>query len=171
MAESGLVTGVKSVLLVTQMTGAENCAAALEKQLSMEVVVAATRREALSALRRRAFSVVVLEEALAVSDAQGAELVWQHAGTALPVQVNFAIAGTARLVREIKSAMQRGAQEQTVARRAAAMDLESELRTAVTGILLQTELALREPEVPPAVEAKLRHLAELAGGLRERLRA
>jgi len=171
MAENKANEGVKSVLLVTQMMGAENCARALETQLGMEVHVAATRREALAALRKREFSVVVLEDALAVSDVQGAEMIWQHAGTALPVQVNFAISGTARLVREVRSALTRGAQQQSVARRAAALEMESELRTAVTGILLETELALREPQVPPAVEAKLRHLAELAGGLRERLRA
>jgi len=40
----------------------------------------------------------------------------------------------------------------------------------VTGLLLESQLALREPAIPASLEPKLRHLVELAGALRERLR-
>ena len=161
----------RSILMVTQMTGAEGCAAAMERQLGLSVVVAATRRAASAALRRGEFDVVVLEEAMAAGDPQGADLLWQQSGSAVPVQVNFAISGCARLVREVRAALARREQEKAVAMRAAASAMESELKSVVTGILLQSELALREPEVPPHLEEKLRNLVGLAGDLRERLRA
>ncbi len=85
--------------------------------------------------------------------------------------MNFAISGCARLVREVRAALARREQEKAVAMRAAASAMESELKSVVTGILLQSELALREPAVSPHLEAKLRNLVGLAGDLRERLRA
>ncbi|MDR3737263.1 MAG: hypothetical protein P4L10_17250, partial [Acidobacteriaceae bacterium] len=90
---------------------------------------------------------------------------------ALLMQVNFAISGTDRLVREVRAALARSAQQQVVARRAAAVAVESELNSTVTGIMLESELALREPEMPPTLEAKLRHLVELAASLRQKLQA
>ena len=160
----------QSVLMVTQMAGVEECALTVERQLGLSVQVAATRRAALAAMRRGEFDVVGLEESIAAGDPQGADLLWQQAGSAMPVQVNFAISGCARLVREVRAALARRAQEKAVAMRAAASAMESELKSVVTGILLQSELALREPAVSPPLEAKLRHLVGLAGDLRERLR-
>jgi hypothetical protein len=89
---------------------------------------------------------------------------------AMPVQVNFAIAGCARLGREVKAALLRKHGEQAVARRNAVIEVENELKSTVTGLLLESQLALREPEIPASLEPKLRHLVELAGTLRERLR-
>ena len=161
----------KSVLMVTSMADAEGCAAAIERQLGLSVEVAGTRRAALTALRRGEFSVVVLEETMAVADPQGADLLWQQAGTAVPVQVNFAIASCARLVREVRAALARREQEKTLAMREASSAVGSELKSVVTGILLQSELALREPAVSPKLEAKLKHLVELAGSLKVKLEA
>jgi len=161
----------RSVLMVTQVAGGESCAAAMERQLGLSVQVVCTRREALAALRRGEFAVVVLEETMAAADPQGAELLWQQAGTAVPVQVNFAISNCARVVREVRSALARRAQEEALAMRAASSAVGSELKSVVTGILLQSELALRESTASPKLEAKLRHLVELAGDLRERLQA
>ena len=56
-----------------------------------------------------------------------------------------------------------------IARRAATAEIENDLRTSVTGLLLESELALREPAIPPSLAPKLRHLVELAGDLRDRL--
>jgi len=136
----------KNVLMVTQMDGAAGCAAVVERQLGLQVQ-------------------------LASADAKGAEMIWQHAGAAVPVQVNFAISGCARLVREVRSALARSAQERMVARRSAMQSVQSELKSAVTGILLQSELALREPAGSPDLQIKLRQLVEMAGNLRERLQA
>jgi uncharacterized protein YfiM (DUF2279 family) len=160
----------RDVLLISTMDGAEHCAQWIAGQVGSNVEVAATRRAGLVALRRAKFGVVVVEESLAESDSEWADLVWDLAGLAMPVQVNFAISGCARLSREVKAALLRRDGEQAVARRAAVTEIENDLKSAVTGLLLESQLVLREPTVPASLEPKLRHLVELAGLLRERLR-
>ena len=160
----------RDVLLITGIDGAASCAAAMEEQLGMHVEVAATRKAGLAQLRRGQFGVVVVEESLAEGDTSWADQVWESAGLALPVQVNFGVSGCARLTREVKAAVARRANEEVLARRTAILELESELKGSVTGVLLQSELALREPAVSAALKPKLVHLVELAGALRERLR-
>ena len=158
------------VLMISTMEGAENCAQWIAGQIGSKVEVAATRRAGLAALRRSRFAVVVVEESLSEADPEWADQVWEIAGLAIPVQVNFAISGCARLSREVKAAMMRRDGQKAVARRAAATDIENDLKSAVTGLLLESQLVLREPAIPAALEPKLRHLVELAGALRERLR-
>jgi hypothetical protein len=94
---------------------------------------------------------------------------WQSFGMAVPVQINFAIAGASRLTREVQAAIARREQQQAVALRAAVSQLESELKSTVTGLLLQSQLALAEPELTPKLTGKLTLVAELAGSLRQRL--
>jgi hypothetical protein len=53
--------------------------------------------------------------------------------------------------------------------RAAASLLESELKSTVTGLLLQSQLALAEPQLTPKLTGKLELVAELVGSLRRRL--
>ena len=88
---------------------------------------------------------------------------------AVPVQINFAFSGGARLAREVQAAIGRREQQQVMALRAAAMLLENDLKSTLTGLLLQSQLALAEPELSPRVVGKLELMAELAGSLRRRL--
>ena len=166
----------RNVLIIAAIAGAQNCANVIAEQLQVEVEVASTRRAGLQALRLGKFGVVVVEESLAEADPVWADLVWKHAGLAMPVQVNFGISGSARLAREVKAALFRRDGEHAIARRAAAVELENELKSSVTGLMLESELALRESSGSasvntPSLDAKLRHLVELAGNLRTRLRA
>ncbi len=160
----------RDVLIITTMEGAENCARVVGEQVGAKVEVAISRRAGLQALRRAVFGVVVVEENLAEADPEWAEQIWQLAGLAMPIQVNFSISGSARLAREVRGALSRRAGEEAIARKAVAMEMENELKSSVTGLLLESELALREPSVTAALEPKLRHLVELAGNLRVRLR-
>jgi len=161
---------VKDVLLIAALDGLENCARILEQQLTARVEIAANRRDGLEALKRREYGVVVVEESLIESDPAWADQVWDQTGFAVPLQVHFAISGCARLGREVRAALARRDGEQAVARKAVAAEIEDELKSSLTGLLLQSELALREPGVTPGLEPKLRHMVELAGQIRERLR-
>lgn len=158
-----------SILMVTGIEGARNCAAAVGAQLGMEIEVAEGRREALAALRRREYLAVVIDETLAECDPAAAEKICEQAGLAIPLQINFAISGAARLVRELRAALGRRDREQMVARRAAAAAIESELKTTVAGLLLHSQLALKGGAVPAAVAERLRMVADLAGNLRHQL--
>jgi hypothetical protein len=155
--------------MVTGIEGAHNCAAVVGAQLEMEVEVAEGRKAALIALRRREFAAVVVDETMTECDPAAAEAIWEHAGLAIPLQINFALSGAARLIREIRAALHRREREQALARRAAAEAMETELKTTVAGLLLHSQLALSGSEVPSAVADRLRMVADLAGNLRQQL--
>lgn len=160
-----------SILIVTGIEGAQNCATAVEKQLGMPVEVADGRKNALAALRKREFAVIVVDETLAECDPAAAEAIWERAGLSIPLQINFALSGASRLVREIRAGLQRREREQTMARRAAASAIETEVKTAIAGLLLHAQLALSGAGVPEAVAEKLRLMTEIANGLRRQLNA
>ena len=160
----------QTVLLVTSIAGAENCATAIGRQLGLAVELAQNRRTALTALRRREYAVMVLDEGLVEADPAGAEVLWQQAGLAIPVQVNLGISGCNRVLREVRAALQRREREVSLAMRAATQLMEGEMNTTITGLLLQTELALAEPSLPTHIAVKLRQVVELAGTLRDQLR-
>jgi DNA-binding NtrC family response regulator len=160
----------QTVLLVTSISGAENCAAAIGRQLGLTVEVAENRRTALAALRRREYAVMVLDESLVEADPAGTEVLWQQAGLAVPIQVNLAISGCNRVLREVRAALQRRERELSLAMRAAAQLMEGEMNTTLTGLLLETQLALGEPNLAQGTAVKLRRVVELAGVLREQIK-
>jgi hypothetical protein len=92
-------------------------------------------------------------------------------GLAIPLQINFALAGAARLVSEIRAGLHRREQEQRLARKAAATAIEAELKSTIAGLLLHSQLALNGNEVPAPLRDKLRVVADLAGNLRQKLNA
>jgi len=158
-----------SILIVSGIEGARNCAGLVAAQLDMEVEVAEGRKSALAALRRREYAAVVVDETIAECDPAAAEAIWEHSALAIPLQINFALSGVARLTREIRAALHRRAREQTLARRAAAAAIETELKTTVAGLLLHSQLALSESENSSPLAEKLRVVADLAGNLRQQL--
>ncbi len=158
-----------SILMVTGIEGARNCAAVVAGQLGRDVEVAEGRKAALAALRRREFDAIVIDETIAQCDPSAAEAIWEHAGLAIPMQVNFALSGASRLIREVRAALQRREREQMLARRAAAAAIETELKSTVAGLLLHSQLALSGSEASSPVADKLRMVADLAGSLRQQL--
>ena len=160
-----------TILIVSGVEGVRNCAEVVSKQLGMEVEFANGRCGAVDALRRREFSVVVLDETLAECDPEAAEGIWERSGLAIPLQINFALAGAARIIREIRAALQRRQREQAAARSAARKDIGAELKNTVSGLLLQSQLALAEQGLPNHVVHKLRMVEDLAGKLRLQLAA
>jgi hypothetical protein len=158
-----------SVLIISPMADATRAAASVETALKCSVTVAATHRAGLIALRHHEYSVVVVDDCMAEGNPAAAELLWQSFGMAMPVQINFAFSGGSRLAREVHAAIGRREQQQVIALRAAASVLERDLKSTLTGLLLQSQLALAEPALPPKLAGKLELVAELAGSLRKRL--
>jgi hypothetical protein len=106
---------------------------------------------------------------MAECDPASAEAIWEHASLAIPLQINFALSGAARLVREIRAALHRREREQTLARRAAAAAIETELKSTVAGLLLHSQLALNGSEISSLAAERMRMVADLAGSLRQQL--
>jgi hypothetical protein len=160
-----------SILMVTGIEGARNCAAVVQEKLGMTVEVAEGRSAALAALRKCEFAAIVIDESLAECDPAAAEAIWERAGLAIPLQINFALSGAARIIRDIRAALHRREREQDLARQAAAGAIEAEVRSTLAGLLLNSQLALAASEVPAGVVDKLRVVADLATNLREQLHA
>jgi hypothetical protein len=162
-------SAAQPVLMVTPLDGVEETAAALAERLEIAVDVASTHMAALRLLNRRGYAAVILDQMLAEADPEGAELIWKGAGLAIPIPVNFALAGTERMEREVRAALTRRQRETQVATAAAAAALDAQIKNAVTGMLLESQLALAETAVPPEVESRLRAMVGIAGRLRATL--
>ena len=141
----------------------------LRQEVNLPVSRASSRRGGLAMLRRGQYALVLLDEALLDSDALSTDLLFQNAGPAPVVELDLSATSPARIVRQVRSALQRRAQDEKRAQEAAAASLQAELRGLLSGLLLESQLALREarPEQAP----KLRQLVQMADDLRNRLRA
>jgi hypothetical protein len=158
-----------TILLISSESAALPIARTLRLDLDAEVEIATNRRAGLASVRRREFSLVLVDDNLAANDNLAVDLLYQNAGGALMVELNFAIASTGRILRQARAALARRAQDHTQARAAAALRLHSELNATLTGLLLESQLALREAS--PAQAPKIRQVVQLAGDLRQMLRA
>jgi hypothetical protein len=96
-------------------------------------------------LRSTECSALVIDQNLLEADPATTDVVLNEAETAIPVFVNFAICGIARVVRDVRSALQRREGERLRAVREAEANLRSQLTEALTGILLSSQLAMEVP--------------------------
>lgn len=158
------------ILLVTSCSQAGECAAAITKETGERVQVAPTLQAADTALRGGEFAVVVMDQVLFDTAPEHAGTMLRKGGDAVPLLLNFGISGVTRVMVEVRSAVQRKQRELLRARHAAAAQLRSELMEAVTGILLSSDLALRDGDVV-AMQERVRAVRKLAGDMRERLEA
>jgi len=157
------------ILLVTPSERATECAAALHEATGDEVAVAESLPKAVTLLRAECYEAAVLDQYLLETEPHEAEIMLEHLGTAIPVQVNLAISGMGRLVREVRAAVQRRRREEVNARQAVIGKLQSELNGTLTALLLSSELALEIPDLPPAASEKLQSVHELVKNLRQQL--
>ncbi|MDE1162918.1 MAG: hypothetical protein PW792_13380 [Acidobacteriaceae bacterium] len=157
------------ILIIAPETTAQRAAEALRTELDKKLELAPNRRSGLALLRRNEYSLVLLDETLAAADPDAADTIYQNAGAASVLELNFAITGTPRIVRQVRSTLTRRSHDQQQARQAAVLALQNELSALLAGLLLESQLALRDATATQA--PKLRHLVELAGDLRDRLRA
>jgi hypothetical protein len=157
------------ILLVTASQRRAECGNALEQSAGEAVEVCETVRKAASLLRGNEYSAVVLDDPMVEAETEALETLLDNLGCAVPVYVNLAVSNADRVARELRLALRRDRESRLIAIRSAELQLRSELRDAVTGILLSTELALRIPEMPSDALEKLNAVRELASGVRARL--
>lgn len=157
------------ILLVTSSTRAPECATAIERATHERTQICAKLSLAARSLRSTECSAVVIDQNLLEADPAAADVVLNEAETAIPVFVNFAICGMDRVLRDVRSALQRREGERIRAVREAEANLRSQLTEALTGILLSSQLAMEVPAVPAAAQARLRSVYQLAMSIRQRL--
>jgi hypothetical protein len=159
------------ILLVSPIARANQCARALQENIGEEVVVAENLRQAATWLRSESYLAVVLDQHLLETEPDEIDTAMQHLGTAIPVQVNLAITGLDRLMREVRAAVERRKREEAAARKAAVGTLHSELSGPLTALMLECELTLKVPGLPPAAAEKLHSAHKLVKKIRAQLEA
>ena len=157
------------ILLVTTSERASECAKALNEATGEGVAVAESLPRATALLRAEDYRAVVVDQYLFESEPHETQTMLEHLGTAILVQVNLAISGMDRLVREVRAAVQRRQREEVRTRQAALAKLHSELNGTITALLLSSELALGTPDLRPAAAEKLQSIHELVKELRKQL--
>jgi hypothetical protein len=157
------------ILLITPSAKAQECIQALQDATGEPAQVAGSFRQAAVLLRAQEYSALVLDQSLLDAEPDESEVMLEHAGTAIPVYVNFAISSTQRVVRDLRAALQRRKKEVTVARHAAEESLRNALKGNVTAMLLSCEIALQASEMPSPAEIKLRAVYEQALDIRGKL--
>jgi hypothetical protein len=155
------------ILIIAREESAQMAADLLRQELAIPVEITPNRRAGLAALRRAEYSLILLDEALASADEETTESLYEKALATPVLELSFALSNSQRILRQVRSAFARRVKDQTLAQTAAKLSLQNELKSSLTGLLLESELALRE--APPSNSAKLRHVVELAGSLRDRL--
>lgn len=157
------------IMLITNSTRAPECAAAIERATNERTQICPRLSLAARTLRSSECSALIIDQNLMEADPAAADVLLSEADTAIPVFVNFAICGMERVLRDVRSALQRRQGERLRAVREAEANLRSQLTEALTGILLSSQLAMEVPAVLAAAQARLRSVYQLAMSIRQRL--
>jgi len=157
------------ILLITPSANGSQCAEALYGATGQPTHWVQSLQEAATLLREQTYLAAVIDQFVVETEPEESEKMIEHLATAFPVYINFGVTGMERLLREVRSALHRRRREESAARRAVAEQMNSEMREALTAMLLSCELAMTVPDVPvPAVE-KIRLIDNLAREMRLRL--
>ena len=122
-------------------------------------------------LRRQPFCAIIVDETLPANEVTSGDLLWQNAGGAVPLELDLRSLGSAALIRLLRSMLERRSEMEALVREDLTRSMAEELRSTVTGMLLQSDLALRDQNLSPALEGRVRQLRAMADDLRLRLRA
>ena len=152
------------ILLVTRDTDAQQLDA-LQAALSTAVVHVRTLRAALLRLSNERYSIIVVDSSTISADP---EILGNGAGIIPIVEIDLASTTTPALARQIRLARSCFARERLRARAEALAQLKGELRDSLSGLLLESELALREAD--PVRKPKLEKLVQLATRLGDQLK-
>ncbi len=157
------------ILLVSTSSRAKECAAALEQGTGQPTQLASSVPQAVTRLQATEYDALAIDQSLLEGDFRALDTLLNHAGTALPIYINLALHRSDRVVREAQVALRRAEKEKKWALGLAERVLRNQLRGEVTGILLTSELALREPAIPAEVVTKIRLVQDMAEKMRVRL--
>ena len=154
------------MLLVTPLEKSKVCAAMLQEATGETVAIADSLLQATTLLRAELYTAVIFDQNLMENEPHEIEVAFEHLGAAIPVQINFAISGPERLVRDLRAAKRRRQREEATARKAAAGALHGKVNETVTTLLLNCELALGTAGLPAATAGHLAAAYEMAQKLR-----
>jgi hypothetical protein len=159
------------ILIVTPSASGPECAELIGKALNQEATLVTSVRQAISAVRSLEYRVIVMDEDLVEANPTAAAGLAELGEAAVTVFLNFRIASSGRVIREVKAALRRRERDEATARHSASMQLHGELSNDLTGILVSAQSAMNTPDLPPVAQERLSSLYEIARKLQLRLQA
>ena len=159
------------ILLVTPSSRITECAQALKGAIGCSVESATALPAAIASLRAHEYAAVVIDQFLLDADPDGSDQLLQHLDGAVPIYVNCAISGVERVVREVRTALNRRQREERIIRQSTERAVWNELRETVTAMLLSCDLVLEAADVPADAAQKIHTIHDLADSIRKRLEA
>jgi hypothetical protein len=163
-----LQTGM--ILLISPYQNANDCATLTERATREEVKTVDSIRLGLAALRTHEFNAVVADENLLECSPGSADAMAERMQSAIPVCLDMSLMRAERISEHVELAVRRRALQYESARQLAKAELQSELKSEVTGLLIASEMALNSPNVPSAIGEKLTSVLESAKRIRQKLR-
>ena len=157
------------ILFVTTSSRAKECAAALAQGTGHKTQVVTSVPQAVSKLQAAEYDGLAIDQSLLEADFRALDTLLNHAGMAMPLYINLALHSSERVVREVQVALRRAAKEKAMAMQTAERVLRNQLRGEVTGILLNSELALRQKSLSPDIAERIQSVRELAEKMRSHL--
>ncbi len=157
------------ILLLTSSSRGRDCAAAIEKGTGHKTHLGSTLPQALSRLEAAEFDALLIDQSLLETDLRAMDTLLNRCGVAVPLYINLALHSDERVVREVQVALRRVEREKAVALRSAERMLSNQLRGNLTGILLNSDLALRHTSISPDVAEKVKWVRDLAEKMRSQL--
>jgi hypothetical protein len=131
--------------------------------------LSSTVPQALSRLQAAEYDCLAVDQSLLEVDFRALDTLMNRCGMAMPAYINLALHSVEREVREITVALRRQESERLLAMRSAERTLSNQLRGNLTGILLNSELALRQKSISADVAEKVQAVRELAEKMRDQL--
>jgi hypothetical protein len=159
------------ILIVTPSASGPQCAELISKALNQKSKLVTSIRQAIASVRSAEYRVIVMDEDLFEVNPTAAAGVAELAEGAITVFLNFGIANSDRVIREVKAALRRRERDEATARHSATLQLQGELSNDLTGILVSAQTAMSTPDLPPPVQSRLSNLYEIARKLQLRLQA
>jgi hypothetical protein len=124
------------ILIVIPSSSGPQCAELIGKALNRQANLVTTVRQAISSVRSGEYRVIVMDEDLFETNPTAAAGVAEPAEDAITVFLNFGIASSERVIREVKAALRRRERGEATARYSANLQLQGELSNDLTGILV-----------------------------------
>lgn len=157
------------IVLLTCSSRAQECAEAIEARTHQQTVIANSLASAAECVKRPDAEALVVDASFQQVENGIDTLLTKTAVIAVPIYVNLSLHGAERVAVEVSCGLQRISQERAFCMRAATSEVRHQLRGEVTAILLNSELALRDRELPSGAAEKLKVVCEMAERIRHRL--